>query len=152
METVFHPKKLVKCLGFEHYNEEHLFNMEQKIDDLETRSMNFMNEMRRGIAENRTETLLMEQKIIHQFRRRLGDLKGNWEMLSTELNGLSPLNILRKGYSVCWKKDSGIPIPGISRVSPGDELAVSFYKGEFECTVSRIDPDKKVEARIKSET
>jgi len=31
------------------------------------------------------------------------DYEASWERLASSLSNLSPLNILKKGYTICWK-------------------------------------------------
>jgi exonuclease VII large subunit len=72
--------------------------------------------------------------------------------LAAGLNARSPLDVLKKGYALVWRRDATggpaggrRPIMRIEDVGPGDPVTVSFHKGEFTATVESVDPDKKIE-------
>jgi exodeoxyribonuclease VII large subunit len=81
--------------------------------------------------------------------RSLQNLNGKWERLVAELDNLSPLNILKKGYTLCWKNDASKPVQMVEAIDPGDEVTVTFFKGEFTAQVSRIDSNRSIESRLK---
>lgn len=128
-----------------------LLNLEQKVDDLETRAWNTLRETQQKIAEDKSAAFLMEEKMRSALRGMLQHFKAQWERLSAQLHNLSPLNILKKGYALCWRDDGQYLIRKIDEVKKEDELTVSFYKGEFNCLVKKIDRAKLIESRIKGE-
>jgi exodeoxyribonuclease VII large subunit len=81
-------------------------------------------------------------------KRLLQELHGKWERFSVELDNLSPLNILKKGYTLCWKNAKPELIQKIGDVDEGDEVTVSFFKGEFTAQVSRIDQKRPIVSRL----
>jgi exodeoxyribonuclease VII large subunit len=83
-------------------------------------------------------------------KRLLQELNGKWERFSVELDNLSPLNILKKGYTLCWKNAKPELIQKIGDVDEGDKVTVSFFKGEFSAQVKRIDKNRPVVSRIQS--
>ena len=103
------------------------------------------------IGENKSHVVLIEEKINNNIKRTLQNFHAQWERLSTELHNLSPLNILKKGYALCWK-DSGQRLARkIEEVEIESEMIVSFFKGEFTCLVKNIDTDKLIESRLLKE-
>ena len=98
----------------------------------------------RKMAENKSKAVLLQEKIVSIMRGILQARQGKWERLSAELNSISPLNILKKGYTLCWKNGHRYLVRKIREVCERDEITVSFYRGEFTCLVKKIDPDKKV--------
>ncbi|TES86476.1 MAG: exodeoxyribonuclease VII large subunit, partial [Candidatus Aminicenantes bacterium] len=80
-----------------------LLNLEQKVDDLETKAWNTIRDMRQKIAEDKSATFLMEEKMRSTLRGMLQHFQAQWERLSAQLHNLSPLNILKKGYALCWR-------------------------------------------------
>lgn len=126
-----------------------LLNLAQKADELETRAWNTIKNMQQNISENKSRTVLLEEKMSNTLRGMLQGFLGKWERLSAELNSLSPLNILKKGYALCWKDGGKSLIRKIEEVAERDEVNVSFYKGEFNCVVKKIDRKKLIESRVK---
>lgn len=126
-----------------------LLNLEQKIDDLDMRAWNTIKNMRQKISENKSRTVLLEEKMCNSLRATLQNFQGKWEKLVAELHSLSPLNIMKKGYSLCWRNGGQYLIRKIEEVPVEEEVTVSFYKGEFTCQVNKIDGEKLIESRIK---
>ena len=71
-------------------------------------------------------TILLENK------SRLGQLSG-------QLEALSPLAILERGYALVFDA-SGKLVKDSARVNPGDEISARLAKGSLTATVKRRDP------------
>ena len=125
-----------------------LLNLEQKVDDLETKAWNTIRDTQQKIAEDKSAAFLMEEKMRGTLRRMLQHFQAQWEKLSAQLHNLSPLNILKKGYALCWRDGGQYLIRKIDEVKKEEELTVSFYKGEFNCLVKKIDGAKLIESRL----
>lgn len=128
-----------------------LLNLEQKVDELEIRAWNVVKEEQKKIGENRSSIILMEEKIKNSIKRMLQSFDAQWEKLATELHSLSPLNILKKGYTLCWKDGGRHLIRRIKEVERKSEMIVSFFKGEFTCLVKDVDLEKRIESRLLKE-
>ena len=125
-----------------------LLNLEQRVDDLEMRAWHTIKNTQQKIAEDKSRAVLLEEKMRSTLKGMLQHFQANWEKLSAQLHNLSPLNILKKGYALCWKDGGHLLIRCIDEVEKNKELTVSFYKGEFTCQVKKIDSAKRIESRI----
>jgi exodeoxyribonuclease VII large subunit len=125
-----------------------LLNLEQKVDELETKAWNTIRDTQQKIAEDKSAALLMEERMRSTLRGVLQHLQVRWERLSAQLHNLSPLNILKRGYALCWRDGGQYLIRKIEEVKKEEELTVSFYKGEFNCLVKKIDRAKLIESRL----
>lgn len=121
-----------------------LMNIGQEIDELESRAWDVMHGEQKKLAAARGKAEVMKLKAAGAIRRLLGEQRAAWERLSAGLHGHSPLNILRKGYTLCWTGDGRTAVTSIEGVRAGEALRVSFYKGEFRCLVEDVDPDKPI--------
>jgi exodeoxyribonuclease VII large subunit len=128
-----------------------LLNLSQRVDELEAAAGRSIQDIRRWILEGKSRTVLYEEKMSGLIRGRIQNLKGLWEKLSVELDSLSPLNILKKGYTLCWKDGSQDLIRKVDEVSEKEKIAVSFLKGELGCLVQTVNPNKKIESRFEEE-
>jgi exodeoxyribonuclease VII large subunit len=124
-----------------------LLNLEQKVDDLEMRAWSAIKDMQQKISEDKSRAELMEEKIRNALKGMLQQLQARWETLSVQLHNLSPLNILKKGYALCWKDGGQYLVRRIDEVEKEKEMSVSFFKGEFTCLVKDVDKGKRIESR-----
>lgn len=125
-----------------------LLNLEQKVDELETKAWNAIRDMQRKIAEDRSRAILLEERMRGTLRGMLQHFEAQWERFSAQLHNLSPLNILKQGYALCWRDGGQFLIRRIDEVKKEEEVTVSFYKGEFNCLVKEIDRAKLIESRV----
>jgi exodeoxyribonuclease VII large subunit len=127
-----------------------LLGLEQTVDDLEHRAQDIFRRRKDQLAEHRAAARLFEEKLTNILRRRLAELLAAWERLSAQLHNLSPLNILQKGYTLCWKDDFDL-IRRIEDVEKDKDITVTFYKGDFTCRVKSIDAVTRLEERLMKE-
>jgi len=125
-----------------------LLNLEQHLDDLETRSRGVLRGELHRLAGWQGEARLAEEKMRGSLRRMIQDNLGRWSRLAAQLNALSPLDVLKKGYTLCWK-DGGLRLARtIDDVEAGEDLTVSFYQGEFDCRVRSVDRRRTIQSRV----
>jgi exodeoxyribonuclease VII large subunit len=125
-----------------------LKNLEQKVDELDMRAWNVIKNLQQKIIESRARTSLFEEKLQNLMREKIRSLKGIWERLAAELHNLSPLNILKKGYTLCWTDKGQKLVRDIGEVAENEELTVSFFKGELNCLIKTVDPKKTIKNRL----
>lgn len=139
---------LIRHHAFQRFKE-HLYHLAQIVDDLDIRAVNFIREEKDKMAEYRSNVRLIQEKITALIKERVRSLNGRWEMLASQLHSLSPLNILKKGYTLCWEEGSDSLVRNIDHVKKGKRMTVSFFKGEFRCEVNSVDKEKRIEDRYK---
>ncbi len=127
-----------------------LLNLEQRVDELEERARDVLRRRKTFLAESRAAVRLSEEKMSGHVRRLLQELLSRWERLSTRLHDISPLNILKKGYTLCWR-DRFRLIRQVDEVKTGQDVAVSFYKGYFTCRVDSVDRETLLEQLLAKE-
>ncbi len=125
-----------------------LFNLIQQVDEFETRARTVIQASVQRIIQLKSRADLSREKMVSSMKRLLQDCSGKWEKLAAELHNLSPLNILKKGYTLCWKNNKPRLVQQIGEVDEGDEMTVSFFKGEFTAHVKRVDRHRLIESRF----
>lgn len=125
-----------------------LFNLIQQVDEFETRTRYVIQTLVQRIVQSKSKVDLSQEKMSSAMKRLLQNLHGKWERLSAELDNLSPLNILKKGYTLCWKNAKPTLIQQVEDVDKGDEVTVAFFKGEFTAQVRRVDKNRLIESRL----
>ncbi len=128
-----------------------LMNLGQTVDDLENRARQTMESRRRRIMETRAAADMAGERLNSLMKAHLKDRASAWETLSTALNTLSPLNVLKKGYTLCWTHGGFAIAHSIKEINEGETVVVSFFKGEFEAEVKRIDRAKLLGSRFLKE-
>ena len=127
-----------------------LFNLEQRVDELDERAREVCRRRKEKLAEDRASVRLSQARMANTIRSLLQGLLARWETLSLGLHNASPLNILKKGYTLCWKGDLQL-IRRIEDVERDQDLTVSFYKGDFTCRVKNIDRETLLAQRLAKE-
>jgi len=126
-----------------------LFSLIQQVDEFETRARYVIQTLIQMIVQSKSRVDLAQEKMSSAVKRLLQELHGKWERFSAELDNLSPLNILKKGYTLCWKNAKPKLIQKVGDVDEGDEVTVSFFKGEFTAQVRRVDQNRPIVSRLK---
>ncbi len=128
-----------------------LLNLEQKIDELEQKVWESFHGTRQLITEARAKLTLIQEKMQSVIKKEIQHFSAHWERLSAGLHNLSPLNILKKGYTICWTNGGERLIRKIEEVNKEDEVTVSFFKGEFICFVKEVDRVREIQSRLTKE-
>jgi len=128
-----------------------LANLARRVDDLETRGRNVLRAERQSVAEHKGAALLAAERLANALRRTVGDYRGTWERLSASLNALSPLDVLKKGYTLVWMEGGLRLARRIEDIVPGETVEVTFFKGEFSARVESVDRKKLLESRFLKE-
>ncbi len=128
-----------------------VLNLEQRVDELETRAWKVIRAEKQAIAEKQAAVLLATERLRNRIGEKLRALGGRWETLSAGLHALSPLNILKKGYTLCWKEEGFRLVRKPGEVAGGDDVIVSFAEGELACRVREVDETRTLESRLAKE-
>lgn len=138
-----------------------LGHLSQRVDDLTTR---LQYALRNGMARrrerfNRAETALIHVSPVRQvdlLRQRIYLLSGQVERLTiqridqlkqqfgrniAQLEVLSPLATLSRGYTITQRIDNGRVVQDAAELTPGDTLKVRFQHGEADCRVESTASD-----------
>lgn len=82
----------------------------------------------------------LEDKMQNNFREYYTNIKNNFSFLTKQLDNLSPLKTLARGYSVTIDKNRKI-IKSSENVELGDNLSIILSKGELSVTVDEVFSD-----------
>ena len=128
-----------------------ILSFEQRVDELETRAWKVLRAEKQAIAEKLAAVLLATERLRNRILEKLKALGARWETLSVGLHAMSPLNILKKGYTLCWKEEGFRLIRKPGEVAGGDDIIVSFAEGELACRVREVDETRTLESRLAKE-
>lgn len=120
-------------------------NISQRIDVVRTQLKNIQS---RIPARHRIDAINRLRQVIDQLdsrgeRAAVQQLKGKrraWQVAASQLDALSPLATLARGYSIC-KDSSGKTVTDASQVHAGEEVDVRLSRGRLACRVLKGEID-----------
>ncbi|MEX1000269.1 MAG: exodeoxyribonuclease VII large subunit [Thermodesulfobacteriota bacterium] len=77
----------------------------------------------------------LQSEFVYVFQSKLHSASSELLNLAGNLDALSPLKVLQRGYSITQKLPKKVIVKDSSKLKKGDEVLVSFSKGEATCTV-----------------
>ncbi len=77
----------------------------------------------------------LQGEFVHYTQTRLDSSASELANLSGNLDALSPLKVLDRGYSITQKLPSMETIKNSKKLKKGDEILINFHKGKAKCTV-----------------
>ena len=92
-------------------------------------------DVRRLTADLRTRLVRADGRLVELVGRRRLAAESRVRKLAAQLDALSPLAVLGRGYAVCWNESRTSIIRAAAAVSPGDGVRVTLADGELACQV-----------------
>jgi len=93
---------------------------------------------RHRLAAIRTRLVSRDAQLAAAARRRVTAWQGRFGGLAARLEGLSPLAVLGRGYSVTWDAERTRIIRDAATLRAGDEVSVTLELGTFVATVRHV--------------
>jgi exodeoxyribonuclease VII large subunit len=81
-----------------------------------------------------------KEGLVDGMRGRAGADRARLELAAALLESCSPLDILKRGYSIVRRRESGQLVRSASVLAPGDGIRIQFYEGEADATVKEAGP------------
>ena len=72
--------------------------------------------------------------------QQLGGKRRSWQIAAAQLDTLSPLATLARGYSIC-KDSSGTTVTDVAQVDVGEEVQLRLSRGQLACRVLKGEID-----------
>jgi exodeoxyribonuclease VII large subunit len=93
---------------------------------------------RHRLAAIRTRLVSRDGQLSAAARRRMSVAQNRFGGLAARIEGLSPLAVLGRGYSVTWDASRTRIIRDASTVEAGDRISVTLERGSLEATVDSV--------------
>ncbi len=77
----------------------------------------------------------LQGEFVHYTQIKLDSCASELANLSGNLDALSPLKVLDRGYSITQKLPNMETIKNSKKLKKGDEVLINFHKGKAKCTV-----------------
>jgi exodeoxyribonuclease VII large subunit len=89
----------------------------------------------------RTRLVSREAQLTAAMRRRLTRAQGRLGSLAARIEGLSPLAVLGRGYSVTWDASRTRIIRDASSIAIGEHVSVTLERGRIEATITKTEAE-----------
>ena len=88
------------------------------------------------ISDAQTMLQRLDQQMNNLLNNKLERLRGRFAVLSSNLNTVSPLATLERGYAIASNTDNGKIIRDAAQTAEGQRIAIRLAKGEITATVN----------------
>ena len=120
-------------------------NIAGRIDVVRTKLENIQSRMP---ATHRIDAINRLRQTVDQLDNRgqrgavqqLGGKRRSWQIAAAQLDTLSPLATLARGYSIC-KDSSGKTVTDAAQVDVGEEVQLRLSRGQLACRVLKGEID-----------
>ncbi len=112
-------------------------NRKAQLDGL-TRQLEALK-LDRQLSQSRTKLAHLSSLLLSAQRERLSRAEQLLARSTAQLEALSPLAVLGRGYSLTWD-EAGNLLRDASGVEPGDSVRVTLEQGELDCRVEKSRP------------
>lgn len=80
----------------------------------------------------------VKSKLIWSIKNKQDTNQSQLKVLSTKLDGISPLKVLSRGYSIVQDRGKEYIIRSSEDIKAGDKLSIRFHVGKADCTVDEV--------------
>lgn len=107
---------------------------------LEQKLMRFNPKEQIVYARKRQETTAY--RLHHSIGRLTSERRSRFLMAVRQLDGLSPLKVMQRGYSLVYDEKQKTLIKSLTQVQPGDMITVRLTDGSMNCHVWALEEKK----------
>lgn len=101
----------------------------------------FRFRLRDSVEAKREALTRLEGQIRQQMVQRLNEARGKWVAQMAQLDALSPLRVMERGYSLVYK--DGLLMKSHAQFAVGDELVVRLKDGSIAAQVTELIGEEK---------
>ncbi|MDP6179929.1 MAG: exodeoxyribonuclease VII large subunit [Desulfatiglandales bacterium] len=107
----------------------------------EYRTLLFQSPMRTFVSL-RQRIDFQRRSLTLMISKKLGGIGMVLSLLEERIKDLSPLSVLKRGYSITRKMPEEVILKGVSGVKKGDQVNVTLAEGELECRIEKTTQGK----------
>lgn len=146
------PKELIRQK--EQELDQQLLRLEKGVKQLFDRNLSQLLERQRHLArlnpvskavQARKETVRLTDQLVKEMQRLLHRKKEQVRYTLLQLDALSPLKIMTKGYSLLYDHDKSALYRSVKEIEPGQALKVQMHDGVLDCQVWGIEEEEENE-------
>lgn len=95
------------------------------------------------LNEYRMKLDLVSDKLDNGINTLINNRKYEFDILTTKLNAISPLNTLKRGYTIALNED-GRAVSSVDNINTNQKLYISFADGSISATVNEINKKEEL--------
>lgn len=95
------------------------------------------------LNEYRMKLDLVSDKLDNGINNLINNRKYEFDILTTKLNAISPLNTLKRGYTIALNED-GRAVSSVDNINTNQKLYISFADGSISATVNEINKKEEL--------
>jgi exodeoxyribonuclease VII large subunit len=115
-----------------------LHDYHRRLDIAASRVRHF--DFRRSLAVVRSQLDAGTDAVVHAFRSQMAARRSRTERLTAQLEALSPVRILERGYALIFDA-SGALVKDVSQLAAGSEISAQVARGRFTAEVKSTKND-----------
>ncbi|HEV7521360.1 MAG TPA: exodeoxyribonuclease VII large subunit [Candidatus Angelobacter sp.] len=115
-----------------------LHEYHRRLDIAASRVRHF--DFRRSLAVVRSQLAAGTDTMVHVFQSYLAARRSRAERLAAQLEALSPVKILERGYALVFDAN-GVLVKDVSQLAVGSEVSAQVARGRFTAEVKKTIPD-----------
>jgi exodeoxyribonuclease VII large subunit len=115
-----------------------LHEYHRRLDIAASRVRHF--DFRRSLAVVRSQLAAGTDTMVHAFQSYLAARRSRAERLAAQLDALSPVKILERGYALVFDAN-GVLVKDVSQLAVGSEISAQVARGRFTAEVKKTIPD-----------
>ena len=115
-----------------------LHDYHRRLDIAASRVRHF--DFRRSLAVVRGQLDAGTEAVVHAFQSYLAARRSRAERLTAQLNALSPVKILERGYALVFD-ERGALVKDVSQLAAGSEISAQVARGRFTAEVKSTKND-----------
>jgi exodeoxyribonuclease VII large subunit len=97
-------------------------------------------DFRRSLAVVRGQLDAGTETMVHAFQSYLAARRSYAERLTAQLNALSPVKILERGYALVFD-EKGALVKDATKLAKGTQISARVARGSFTAEVKKMNPD-----------
>ena len=82
-----------------------------------------------------------QEDLQKQLKTIINKKRSQWMVTMARLDGLSPLKIMSRGYSLVYKDNE--MVKSVDQLDPGDAIKVKLVDGSIDCSIWGIEERKQ---------
>ncbi|MBO8170369.1 MAG: exodeoxyribonuclease VII large subunit [Bacillaceae bacterium] len=93
---------------------------------------------RKKLQNIQKERLRLNKELARNMHNRIREVRQHRAHLIGQLDALSPLKVMQRGYSLVYNEDNQL-IKSVRKINPGDAVRVKMTDGQLDCQVWGIE-------------